>query len=903
MMYIYTKNSKFIEVFLIVALAVLFHPFLASKIALFFFDYFYFYPFIYLYELPSSWFFDNPTNRMVLLAIMSFSPLFIAPLNSFSNTIKDGNLLQVNYVREKFNYNIIARYLGNLTSALLVQNFLFSIFCLCFILLDILIFYKRYTNFLFYNTNVLTNFLSKKIRQENKARKFFFEAFEEMKKNINRFEKKYYSQNQNYNSSLTLKTNTGVQELETIKFRGFLHLINHYLNYEKKEIKKTRYFSTRVLFNLQYCQVTLSVDFIDSSKELEKVIKVIKQKLEKRFIGCFEYIDINKKENLIPHLTENLDIHFFDLYQKNEFKSLFTNIDLLREAISKTDLKVGEGVYEILYFFSKITLQYPEMNKIISFNNKIYNLWLAVFEKTLELDSNVIEFAFKNLAYAIEQKFITEDYCLQVKKDLYTIIKQKELDNEVLFSLCYSIIHAVIYLQERKISQYQSILEILFFFDKEIFFRKNIELKEGIEQVTSNILKEGLLLLASYYFHQKQKKLALQIFTYLEDNFFFTFIFLMRNQERVRRWKWADWFKGEYFQDTTSSSRFNLINCILNFILDRIKKQKDYSNITQLEYQEEDINCLQKILFLLGNKNQKLQKVLLERMYQALSKKQVHLKPTRVQEFIHCCKIGYASVMKLSDILKHQIKNGKAHKFGYKFQIQKQIFLKNEYLKLEDFEIYGEDLAILENKNLKRELKKKLSISNTNYKDFFQEILIDNIQKPEIEIVFFGDFHKFTRFFDMQEQKNFFQTELTLTIPKKKRKMVYSAFYVNEIVQPIYIVNYQSQKKVCYFLPDNGKKGLDVLFYHKKDNLEVHYYKIIKDIVEGNLMFHYIDHKINIPTNNYKYLKQILYNQQINTKQIEQKIFSTEVECELNIDTKISFIEKEYLSCMYHLTR
>ena len=138
----------------------------------------------------NNWFYSNPISMMILIAITSFSALFIAPLNSFSNIIKEGNFLQVSYVRENFNYRIISRYLITLALAIITYHLLFSIFCMCIILVDILIFYRKYTSFLFHNSSAVTQFLTQKIDQENKTRKDFFLAFEEMKTIVNRFEKK-----------------------------------------------------------------------------------------------------------------------------------------------------------------------------------------------------------------------------------------------------------------------------------------------------------------------------------------------------------------------------------------------------------------------------------------------------------------------------------------------------------------------------------------------------------------------------------------------------------------------------------------------------------------------------------------------------------------------------------------
>ena len=138
-----------------------------------------------------EWFYQYQNQLPIFLAILSFSALFIAPLNSINNTIKDGNLLQVTYIRDRFNYTIVGRYLLIILVNVVIGNFILSLLSLFFIVIDIFIFYRRYADFIFKNNKVMVNFLSSKIREENKTRKIFLETFEETKSILGRFEKKH----------------------------------------------------------------------------------------------------------------------------------------------------------------------------------------------------------------------------------------------------------------------------------------------------------------------------------------------------------------------------------------------------------------------------------------------------------------------------------------------------------------------------------------------------------------------------------------------------------------------------------------------------------------------------------------------------------------------------------------
>ena len=45
------------------------------------------------------------------------------------------------------------------------------------------------------------------------------------------------------------------------------------------------------------------------------------------------------------------------------------------------------------------------MNTVPSFNEKIYQLWVAVFKKSILLDKNVIDFHFRNFCLGLEKGF------------------------------------------------------------------------------------------------------------------------------------------------------------------------------------------------------------------------------------------------------------------------------------------------------------------------------------------------------------------------------------------------------------------------------------------------------------------------------------------------------------------
>ena len=189
------------------------------------------------HRLPNlEWFYEYQNQLPIFLAILSFSALFIAPLNSINNTIKDGNLLQVTYIKDRFNYTIVGRYLLIILVNVVIGHFILSLLSLFFIVIDIFIFYRRYADFIFKNNKVMVRFLGSKIREENKTRKIFLETFEETKSILSRFEKKHKTLTSDYDTSITLVSRFGVQEVDKGKFKSFLNSANHKLSFSEDKV-------------------------------------------------------------------------------------------------------------------------------------------------------------------------------------------------------------------------------------------------------------------------------------------------------------------------------------------------------------------------------------------------------------------------------------------------------------------------------------------------------------------------------------------------------------------------------------------------------------------------------------------------------------------------------------------
>ena len=695
--------------------------------------------------------------------------------------------------------------------------------------------------------------------------------------------KKYPSHPKAYNNDIKFKSNKGVRELEKAKFKNFLYLVNKKLILDKKTDKKYRYFRTRVLFNFRECQVTLSIDFIDKKINNSFSKKVI----EKWFVDCFDYLSIDDKYSLIPNLTENMEVHFFDLYKKNEFKSLFSNIDLLREAVARANLAVGNGIYDILDLYSKIILQYPEMNQITSFNTKMYKLWLVIFQKVIILDRNVVEFCIRNFVYAVEGGFINKDDYSHLDKDIYDVlVKEKNsISDDFLFYFCYASTSSILFLRKNSLLVVPFFLKLLVNFSKKF----SIGMENSLEKNLKNYINEALLLLAAYYNYQKDNKFSKQIFTYIQENYLPTFFHLMGNDNEVRRWRWAEWFQQKYLLNPFLS-RTSLRECLLKFSVKQILQQKSYEHLHEIHYHEKDVETLEQIFSLIPKNTRKLPNILLDTIYQILEKKQAPLIKNRVEEIFHCFHLGYMNIAKLSDFIGAQIIDEVGKKITHKFKVKKQVFLTKHSFNLDDFISYGEDLAKIENKILRTKLFKKKQPQKISPIDFFQQILLTQIKDPKIKIFCFGNIYHFMQFFNQKNHQSIYHPDLFFVSSLKEKKKIYSGNYNLEIDIQSYAFNYQNQEKKCFFLPDGDKDHLDILFYDKQAELKISYKKPTN---KENLWKHHGNYELLAPKNNLKLLKNNFLKNKKNLMENQMLTSTTRVEFALSIAPEIVFSQKK----------
>ena len=280
------------------------------------------------YKLPNlEWIYNNPNQRFIYLLVMSLSALFIAPLNSINNTIKDGNLLQVAYIRERFNYAIITRYLLVLPAIIFVENIIFSTLSLIFVVGDIIYFYRSYANFIFNNNKVMVSFLTDKIKEEDKTRADFLQSFKDFKKTILRYERKNKSLHTSYNNRWTFTSQSGVQDVDRHKLKHFLVALNHRLeinletNKDNNQQRRFRNFSSNIFFNLRDLKISLSIDYQQITKsETDNNLFV---GLKNEFYEAFDYLKKNEGKSILPHLMDGLDIHFLTFIKKMNLRFYF----------------------------------------------------------------------------------------------------------------------------------------------------------------------------------------------------------------------------------------------------------------------------------------------------------------------------------------------------------------------------------------------------------------------------------------------------------------------------------------------------------------------------------------------------------------------------------------------------
>ena len=612
-----------------------------------------------------EWFYQYQNQLPIFLAILSFSALFIAPLNSINNTIKDGNLLQVTYIRDRFNYTIVGRYLLIILVNVVIGNFILSLLSLFFIVIDIFIFYRRYADFIFKNNKVMVNFLSSKIREENKTRKIFLETFEETKSILSRFEKKHKHSISNYNTSITLVSRFGVQEVDKGKLKSFLASTNHKLNFSEDKVstyKKLSYFRSSLFFDFRDLKISFVLDYKEN-QTLQKSngnSDAIADLLQNEFNRVFDYLKKNHYEGILPYLMSGLDVYFFDLYKKNEFRVLFSNIDLMQEAISQADLRIGSGVFDVLDFFHKIFNDYKTMNTVPSFNEKIYQLWVAVFKKSILLDKNVTDFHFRNFCLGLEKGFINELHLQKFNTNIKNALLQttEALRGDFIFALFNSLLKIVVRMSWINYNYASQFIKKMDYFGKEIFYDANLKITPENREQGLWDAKHGLFLLAAYCLQQKKKKLCQQNLALLKNDTMTIFLQLAENEAKTQRWQWEQWFKeeSEESEENKILQKIDLRDFVCHLLLFYLKNKKNISSLINNKiYKKEHLSYLERLHILCDKKSKlktTLKKILQETLKKETQNQSFAVLEEKKLELFRYSNEEYKSENKLADFIK-----------------------------------------------------------------------------------------------------------------------------------------------------------------------------------------------------------------------------------------------------------
>lgn len=839
---------------------------------------------------PFEWFYDNPSRIFPLIIMTSFSAFFIAPLNSINSSIKDGNLIQVTYIRDSFNYAVVNRYILILTASVLVGNFLFLIGCLLFVVVDVLFFYKKYSSFIFNNKQVLVNFLTEKIKEENKTRIVFLDAYKDFTNTIRRYERKHKIYETDYNNFLTFSAEN-IEDLDKRKFRNFLDYANHKLNPQKNKTtsyRRIRFFNSTVTFNLRQLKITVTLSYNNSAEISEKSLL----RLKNEFSESFDYL--TKKEILVlHHLMGGLDIHFFDLYQKNEFKLLFSNIDLIQEAIKKTDLRIGTGVFDVLYFFSKIFNNYPDMNKLPVLNDKLYHLWLEVFNKSIDLDKNLINFIFRNFGYGISQKFFGIKQIKMLDQDLLNTFKYKNgfITKDFIFNFLFSLTKLTLYLEFRNLNYTLEFADKILYFGKVIEEDHNLGLKPDVCKDSIFYSKQGLLLLAAYQLTRKKLSISFKILEKL-DLSFEEFCFFTKEKENLQNWwKWLDWFQTDkIILEKNRIKEVSLTTSIDDLMIFYFSKKLNKLIILKknnlIKEQIPALYLLKKNIKNAVVKN-KLNKLInsLKEKYQETIKKLI-LNNNRKKEFIANYELEYKDNTKISDFISPKFVNKLGKKLYYHWVVDREPFVKKEPLQIEHYEDFGDHLIEVENNYFIKQLAKHLKLATINYEELFTKILLEAIKKNEIDLIFIGNPYKITQFFNSTYNK--YLPELELIETKKQTSLN---------PQTTYLLKYRQQKKQIYFSSATRDSNFYCFLYNRKDKINLSYFKTT------NKDFELSTHYSNCKFDNLK-LDSTLASPYLKSGNIDkQKITASEkITITISIAPLLEFLQQRYNSKFFMIS-
>ena len=134
---------------------------------------------------------------------------------------------------------------------------------------------------------------------------------------LNRFEKKHKHSISNYNTSITLVSRFGVQEVDKGKLKSFLASTNHKLNFSEDKVstyKKLSYFRSSLFFDFRDLKISFVLDYKEN-QTLQKSngnSDAIADLLQNEFNRVFDYLKKNHYEGILPYLMSGLDVYFFD---------------------------------------------------------------------------------------------------------------------------------------------------------------------------------------------------------------------------------------------------------------------------------------------------------------------------------------------------------------------------------------------------------------------------------------------------------------------------------------------------------------------------------------------------------------------------------------------------------------
>lgn len=744
-------------------------------------------------------FYSDNYNSIAFSAIAGIIAIIIPVILSLYDTAKRGSPISKHFVQDNFTHQTIIFPIIIIVLSLVSRNNVFVFTLIILLVFDLYKKTKKYFNLIFYNKEVVTQYLKDSAIKHEDSKVLFVQN---IINDVEKIFKKNFNLNDSFDYSseyISFSSKSNIVSVNNSSLRNWINELKKYDLESIEIIKENEHFTARSFSELvikDKIKATLSYDpelrylilyiYFEEGSTLSdpKKLEKLKKDLDEGFKRIFTYSEKNTSKD---KLLDEYDKYLYLLLKQHDFVALNEALELLELVFNISNESNSQYFYKIARINYNLYNLYNDFSHTKATSNIFLNYWERMLKITTKYpERDYVRWALEDLASGIKNNFYTDEDLGRLDKIFTDFYKHEKLTESFVFNFINGIISISVSLMrheeniEKNTINAIKVLTFLKFLNKDIKDFKKFNYfnytDEEIEQI-SKLADQGIVLAVAFLtteYKEKIKDLSPFYALISPSTYLKTIQEVYLKEDKL--WDMSRWRHHKFDRHGIGGGwGFSAIEFFKNYTISYAKSARlsasHFTNFVvnpnaiylfqEIEKQIRAEDATNPLLAQFKSLNDKAKEQEEESIIRS------ELDNEKIQTFFNDIENSYSKEGKLSSLFSSETIDRVTpdDSMGIYTIVPKKYFLTDPSNSPESLSSYGARLATGENRAISELIQEEKPLKDISLEYFYKTIFPNLLLKSENKLyIFLGKTYRFrTQHFSWRDDKCVFNDEITIT--------------------------------------------------------------------------------------------------------------------------------------------